>query len=105
LIHSKTLHHEPVTFIRAEDNIIVSDTDAAEQLKYITQAIEVFEQYAKSFNIPMRPFNITIDSNLDDAKDRKSTRLNSSHVSISYNSTLSLHDALPIFNTFQNLAS
>ena len=71
LIHSKTLHHEPVTFIRAEDNIIVSDTDAAEQLKYITQAIEVFEQYAKSFNIPMRPFNITIDSNLDDANGHK----------------------------------
>ena len=65
------MHHEPVTFIRAEDNIIVSDTDAAEQLKYITQAIEVFEQYAKSFNIPMRPFNITIDSNLDDANGHK----------------------------------
>src|SRR5690625_1151770 len=29
--------------------------------------------------------------------DRKSTRLNSSHVAISYISTLSLHDALPIF--------
>src|SRR5690554_4819671 len=30
-------------------------------------------------------------------KDRKSTRLNSSHVRISYIYTLSLHDALPIF--------
>src|SRR5699024_1846969 len=29
-------------------------------------------------------------------QDRKSTRLNSSHVSISYTYTLSLHDALPI---------
>src|SRR5437660_854489 len=31
-----------------------------------------------------------------EAKDRKSTRLNSSHVAISYIYTLSLHDALPI---------
>src|SRR5699024_11473101 len=56
-IHSKTLHHEPVYFQRHEDKIVVSDLHAGKQLKYVITAIEV---------------------------DRKSTRLNSSHVSSSY---------------------
>lgn len=70
-IHSKTLHHEPVTFTRKQDKIVVSDTDAAEQLEYVIQAIEVFEQYAKSNHIPLRHFNLTIDSNLDDTSGHK----------------------------------
>lgn len=70
-IHSKTLHHEPITFKREQDKIIISDTNAAEQLKYITQAVEVFEQYARSANVTLRHYHITIDSNLDDASGHK----------------------------------
>ncbi|MDW4053912.1 phosphomevalonate kinase, partial [Staphylococcus saprophyticus] len=47
-IHSKTLHHDPVTFQRREDQIVVSDVHAAKQLKYVITAIEVFEQYVRS---------------------------------------------------------
>ncbi|MCJ0911355.1 phosphomevalonate kinase [Mammaliicoccus sciuri] len=70
-IHSKTLHHEPITFTREQDKIIISDNDAADQLKYITQAIEVFEQFSKSSNVTLRHYNLTIDSNLDDASGHK----------------------------------
>ena len=65
-IHSKTLHHEPVTFQRREDKIVVSDLNAAKQLKYVITAIEIFEQFVRSNNMPLKHFNLTIDSNLDD---------------------------------------
>ena len=70
-IHSKTLHHEPVTFQRREDKIAVSDLHAAKQLKYVITAIEVFEQYVRSNDISLKHFNLTIDSNLDDASGHK----------------------------------
>ncbi|MEB8125798.1 phosphomevalonate kinase [Staphylococcus succinus] len=70
-IHSKTLHHEPVTFQRNEDEIVVSDVHAAKQLKYVITAIEVFEQYVRSNQIHLKHFNLTIDSNLDDANGHK----------------------------------
>ncbi|MCR1796378.1 phosphomevalonate kinase [Staphylococcus warneri] len=70
-IHSKTLHHEPITFYRDEDSIVISDPQAAKQLNYVVTAIEVFEQYAKSCEIPLKHFHLTIDSNLDDANGNK----------------------------------
>jgi phosphomevalonate kinase len=70
-IHSKTLHHEPITFQRREDNIVLSDVNAAKQLKYVITAIEVFEQYVRSNNIKLKHFHLTIDSNLDDASGHK----------------------------------
>ncbi|GGI43071.1 phosphomevalonate kinase [Mammaliicoccus stepanovicii] len=70
-IHSKALHKDQVSFVRKEDKIVISDIDHAKQLKYITQAIEVFEQYVNSKNITLRHFNITIDSDLDDASGQK----------------------------------
>ena len=70
-IHSKTLHHDPVTFQRREDQIVVSDVHAAKQLKYVITAIEVFEQYVRSNHISLKHFNLTIDSNLDDANGHK----------------------------------
>ena len=70
-IHSKTLHYEPVTFNRNEDKIEISDVHAANQLKYVVTAIEVFEQYAKSCNIKLKHFHLTIDSNLADASGQK----------------------------------
>lgn len=70
-IHSKTLHHEPITFQRREDNIVLSDLNAAKQLKYVITAIEVFEQYVRSNNIKLKHFHLTIDSNLDDASGHK----------------------------------
>ncbi|RIP36061.1 phosphomevalonate kinase [Staphylococcus gallinarum] len=70
-IHSKTLHHEPVTFQRNQDEIVVSDVHAAKQLKYVITAIEVFEQYARTNNIKLKHFHLTIDSNLDDANGHK----------------------------------
>src|SRR5437868_1688385 len=45
-----------------------------------------------------------VSERLDRSSDRKSTRLNSSHVSISYFYTLSLHDALPILELFDAAA-
>src|SRR5699024_1874700 len=47
----------------------------------------------------MKGLELALEAGIDGASvfiDRKSTRLNSSHVSISYAYTLSLHDALPI---------
>lgn len=70
-IHSKTLHHEPVIFYRDEDEIIVSDTNSAKQLKYVITAINVFEQYALTHDIDLTHFHLTIDSNLDDANGHK----------------------------------
>lgn len=70
-IHSKTLHHEPVTFQRREDRIVVSDLNAAKQLKYVITAIEIFEQFVRSNNMPLKHFNLTIDSNLDDTNGHK----------------------------------
>ncbi|MDN6699313.1 MAG: phosphomevalonate kinase, partial [Staphylococcus equorum] len=70
-IHSKTLHHEPVTFQRREDKIVVSDLNAAKQLKYVITAIEIFEQFVRSNNMPLKHFNLTIDSNLDDTNGHK----------------------------------
>ncbi|MGT9231340.1 phosphomevalonate kinase, partial [Enterococcus faecalis] len=43
----------------------------AKQLNYVVTAIEVFEQYAKSCDIPLKHFHLTIDSNLDDANGTK----------------------------------
>src|ERR1035441_5615400 len=43
-----------------------------------------------------RPTAVTALCHFPHAPDRKSTRLNSSHLGISYIYTLSLHDALPI---------
>lgn len=70
-IHSKTLHHEPVTYSRKDDEIEISDIHAAKQLKYVVTAIEVFEQYARSCNIPLKHFHLTIDSNLADESGQK----------------------------------
>ncbi|EOD8568238.1 phosphomevalonate kinase [Staphylococcus aureus] len=70
-IHSKALHHNPVTFSRDEDSIVISDTHAAKQLNYVVTAIEIFEQYAKSCDIAMKHFHLTIDSNLDDSNGHK----------------------------------
>ena len=70
-IHSKTLHHEPITFQREADKIAVSDTNAANQLKYVITAVEVFEQYAKSCGKELKHFDLVIDSNLDDASGHK----------------------------------
>ena len=70
-IHSKTLHHEPITFHREGDKISVSDADAAKQLAYVITAVEVFEQYAKSCGKSLKHFNLVIDSNLDDASGHK----------------------------------
>ncbi|MFH7203439.1 phosphomevalonate kinase, partial [Staphylococcus aureus] len=70
-IHSKALHHNPVTFSRDEDSIVISDPHAAKQLNYVVTAIEIFEQYAKSCDIAMKHFHLTIDSNLDDSNGHK----------------------------------
>ncbi|MHD0398511.1 phosphomevalonate kinase [Staphylococcus simulans] len=70
-IHSKTLHHDPITFQREGDKISVSDSNAAKQLSYVITAVEVFEQYAKSCGKTLRHFNLVIDSNLDDASGHK----------------------------------
>lgn len=70
-IHSKTLHYEPVKFDRNEDKIEISDVQAAKQLKYVVTAIEVFEQYARSCNIKLKHFHLTIDSNLADDSGQK----------------------------------
>ncbi|HCY1290712.1 TPA: phosphomevalonate kinase [Staphylococcus aureus] len=70
-IHSKALHHNPVTFSRDEDSIVISDPHAAKQLNYVATAIEIFEQYAKSCDIAMKHFHLTIDSNLDDSNGHK----------------------------------
>ncbi|HDP4516626.1 TPA: phosphomevalonate kinase [Staphylococcus aureus] len=70
-IHSKALHHNPVTFSRDEDSIVISDPHAANQLNYVVTAIEIFEQYAKSCDIAMKHFHLTIDSNLDDSNGHK----------------------------------
>ncbi|HCZ0261727.1 TPA: phosphomevalonate kinase [Staphylococcus aureus] len=70
-IHSKALHHNPVTFSRDEDSIVISDLHAAKQLNYVVTAIEIFEQYAKSCDIAMKHFHLTIDSNLDDSNGHK----------------------------------
>lgn len=70
-IHSKALHHNPVTFSRDEDSIVISDAHAAKQLNYVVTAIEIFEQYAKSCDIAMKHFHLTIDSNLDDSNGHK----------------------------------
>ncbi|HHO1806166.1 TPA: phosphomevalonate kinase [Staphylococcus aureus] len=70
-IHSKALHHNPVTFSRDEDSIVISDSHAAKQLNYVVTAIEIFEQYAKSCDIAMKHFHLTIDSNLDDSNGHK----------------------------------
>ncbi|HEA0021069.1 TPA: phosphomevalonate kinase [Staphylococcus aureus] len=70
-IHSKALHHNPVTFSRDEDSIVISDPYAAKQLNYVVTAIEIFEQYAKSCDIAMKHFHLTIDSNLDDSNGHK----------------------------------
>lgn len=70
-IHSKALHHNPVTFSRDEDSIVISDPNAAKQLNYVVTAIEIFEQYAKSCDIAMKHFHLTIDSNLDDSNGHK----------------------------------
>lgn len=53
------------------------------QLKYVVTAIEVFEQYARSCNIHLKHFHLTIDSNLDDASGQK-YGLGSSLCSISF---------------------
>ncbi|CAC5698927.1 Phosphomevalonate kinase [Staphylococcus aureus] len=70
-IHSKALHHNPVTFSRDEDSIVISDPHAAKKLNYVVTAIEIFEQYAKSCDIAMKHFHLTIDSNLDDSNGHK----------------------------------
>ncbi|HCY8301926.1 TPA: phosphomevalonate kinase [Staphylococcus aureus] len=70
-IHSKALHHNPVTFSRDEDSIVISDPHAAKHLNYVVTAIEIFEQYAKSCDIAMKHFHLTIDSNLDDSNGHK----------------------------------
>lgn len=70
-IHSKALHHNPVTFSRDEDSIVISDPHAAKQLNYVVTAIKIFEQYAKSCDIAMKHFHLTIDSNLDDSNGHK----------------------------------
>lgn len=70
-IHSKALHHNPVTFSRDEDSIVISDPHAAKQLNYVVTVIEIFEQYAKSCDIAMKHFHLTIDSNLDDSNGHK----------------------------------
>ena len=70
-IHFKTLHYEPITFYRNEDKIEISDPHAANRLKYVVTAIEVFEQYARSCNVKLKHFHLTIDSNLDDASGQK----------------------------------
>lgn len=70
-IHSKALHHNPVTFSRDEDSIVISDPHAEKQLNYVVTAIEIFEQYAKSCDIAMKHFHLTIDSNLDDSNGHK----------------------------------
>ena len=70
-IHSKALHHNPVTFSRDEDSIVISDPHAAKQLNYVVTDIEIFEQYAKSCDIAMKHFHLTIDSNLDDSNGHK----------------------------------
>ena len=44
---------------------------AAKQLKYVVTAIEVFEQYARSCNIKLKHFHLTIDSNLADDSGQK----------------------------------
>ena len=41
------------------------------QLNYVVTAIEIFEQYAKSCDIAMKHFHLTIDSNLDDSNGHK----------------------------------
>ncbi|WP_150888478.1 phosphomevalonate kinase [Staphylococcus auricularis] len=70
-IHSKTLHHEPIVFERSEDHLVVSDVHAANQLKYVITAIEVFEQYIRSNHMALKHFNLTIDSNLADDSGQK----------------------------------
>ena len=58
-------------FSRDEDSIVISDPHAAKQLNYVVTAIEIFEQYAKSCDIAMKHFHLTIDSNLDDSNGHK----------------------------------
>ena len=70
-IHSKTLHHDPVSYNRNDNQIEISDTHAAKQLKYVVTAIEVFEQYARSCDIKLEHFHLTIDSNLADESGQK----------------------------------
>src|SRR5690348_15753156 len=53
--------------------------------------------------MPMLAWIFSARPSMSNGRDRKSTRLNSSHPSTSYVHTLSLHDALPIFPVFAGL--
>lgn len=55
-IHSKTLHHDPVSYNRNDNQIEISDTHAAKQLKYVVTAIEVLSNMLEAVILSLSIF-------------------------------------------------
>src|SRR5699024_6840124 len=83
-------------YINKEGGVDISECgEVSEELsKKLDEADPIKDAYFLEVSSPgvERP----LKTKKDFERDRKSTRLNSSHVSISYAYSLSLHDALPI---------
>src|SRR5207248_1176289 len=65
-------------------------------MRGVTKPVQIPLEFGGLVSTRMGP-RAGFSGNLTLNKDRKSTRLNSSHRTISYTATHSLHDALPIY--------